>query len=176
VWEALRSFVESTLRDERTPVLLVPPLGMAQEVLRRLAEMPWAAHPGVARVCMACRRLGAPLPAVRSLGSGPKPGEVVLWPERVPLGEGLPAREQIRVGLVSASCLQPGTAAFGADEAFPLPSLADFETLVGFLRKSKAREVALIRWADPALVQALSDMGVKVRVVGPPAQMSLFDG
>ncbi|MBI5482159.1 MAG: hypothetical protein HY906_25110 [Deltaproteobacteria bacterium] len=177
VWEALRSFVESTLRGGAWPVLVMPPLGAAQEVAHRLADLPLAAHPTVARACARCRALGADLPAVRTLGRAPQSGEVVLWPERTRLGPGLPARDRTRVGLVSAAALDAGaTAACGADEAFPLASQADFETLGTFVAQSGAREVALIRGADPPLVDALRARGVGVRVLGPPLQMELFGG
>jgi hypothetical protein len=175
VWEALRSFVESTLRDGAWPVLVTPPLGAAQEVAHRLRDLPLAAHPTVARACAACRRSGAPLPAVRSLGQGPRAGEVVLWPERTRLGPGLPARDRYRVGLVSAAALDQGArAACGTDEAFPLASEADFEMLCSFIDQSRAREVALVRGADPPLLDALRARGVAVRVLGPPRQMELF--
>jgi hypothetical protein len=175
VWEALRSFVESTLRAGAWPVLVTRALGAAQEVAHRLRDLPLAAHPTVARVCAACRRSGAPLPAVRSLGQGPRPGEVVLWPERTPLGAGLPARDRYRVGLVSAAALDADArAACSTDEAFPLASEADFETLCAFVAQSQAREVALVRNADAALQDALRGRGLAVRVVGPPPQLELF--
>jgi hypothetical protein len=175
VWEALRSFVESTLRHQAWPVLVTPALGAAQEVAHRLADLPLAAHPTVARACARCRALGATLPSVRPLGRAPQAGEVVLWPERVPLGPGLPPRDRLRVGLVAPAALDAGaTAASGADEAFPLATEADCDTLCTFVAHARAREVALVRGADPALVEVLRARGVAVRVLGPPRQMELF--
>jgi hypothetical protein len=175
VWEALRSFVESTLRAGACPVLVTPALGAAQEVAHRLRDLPLAAHPTVARACAACRRAGAPLPVVRPVGRAPRAGEVVLWPERTRPELGLLARDRYRVGLVAAMALDAGAcAACDADEAFPLASEADFETLCAFLGQSRAREVALIRGADAALLDALRARALDVRVLGPPGQMELF--
>jgi len=175
VWEALRSFVESTLRGGAWPVLVVAALGPAQEVAARLADLPLAAHPAVARACEHCRALGAKLPPVRTLGRAPQAGDVLLWPERTPLGPGLPARDRLRVGLVSAAALDPqARAAVGADEAFPLASEIDFASLCAYLAQSRAREVALVRNADAPLADALRARGVTVRVLGPPLQMELF--
>jgi hypothetical protein len=175
VFEALRSFVESALRASAWPVLVLPALGTAQEVAHALRDLPLAAHPTVARACAACRRSGAPLPAVRSLGQAPRAGEVVLWPERTRLGPGLPARDRLRVGLLSAAALDPvARAAATADEAFPLASDIDFAGLCAFAAQSRAREVALVRNADAALADALRARGVAVRALGPPLQMELF--
>jgi len=177
VWEALRSFVESTLRAGAWPVLVMPALGAAQEVAHRFRDLPLAAHPAVARACAACRRSGAPLPAVRSLGSAPRAGEVVLWPAGTRPGPGLPARDRYRVGLVAATALDAAArAACDADEAFPLAGEADFETLCAFVVQSRAREVALIRGADAPLLDALRAHAVDVRVLGPTPQMELFAG
>jgi hypothetical protein len=172
----IRTFVRTTLAEQRTPVLLTA-LSALPALAFNLVDggLSVRAH---ARLSLELSRLhdvcGA-IPALPRVGRKPGAGEVWLWPTESPRNaaalRGLPG---MRTALVSGSAAYPEVVArTGADCAFPLTSLPSHEEILCAIKTSAAREVALFQAASEDLAVDLRDRGFDAYTLGPPRQMTL---
>lgn len=174
--------VRDGLAAGRTPVVLTPPLGVAQEAQRALAEagVALSAHAAIRAFSQAVGRVGAALPS--SVLAAPRAGAkgggaALLWPLELAhapaLDRVLRVARPLRIAL-SGQALDPRFAErLGADAAIALADHADLPSLVEYVRHSGARSLHVTAGFGPALVEALRPLGVAVHPLGPPRQMEL---
>ena len=147
------AFVEKTLGQGKTPVLVAAALGEAQDVVRYLGgRHVLRLHPTAFRACEVYVAQGVPSQGFVPLGGE---GDVVVVP---------PTARLSRLGLGEHRvCTLSGRAVDGiasADEALPLADHAGFEDLLDCAVRSGARRVYTIDGYAEELARQLRNRGI----------------
>lgn len=166
VLERVQAFVEASLREGRTPVLVGAALGVTQEVVRFLGPRRTVRlHATAFRACEVYAAQGAPLQGFARLEDE---GEVVMVPATVRLSRLKLGRHRI--------CALSGRALDGipwADEALPLADHAGFEDLVAYARASGARRILTIDGHAEELAKALRALRLEAMAIHEYHQLRL---
>ena len=164
--ERLQQFVERSLREAKTPVIVAAALGEAQEAVRFLGPR-WTLrlHPTAFRACDVYVAQGVELRGYVRLEDD---GHVVVVPPTVKL-----ARLGLRAYRV---CVLSGRAVGGipgADQALPLADHAGFDELLACARASSARRVLTIDGHAEDFARALRAEGIDAVAVREHHQLRL---
>jgi len=173
------SWVEQTLEDGATPVLLTARVGKAQDLLQLLGEagLRVRAHRQIMESAAVYRSYGHSFQNVRGFRGTPARDEAVVWPATL---RGSTSIRRMRRPLRLAVCT--GNAAVDpegvvrrarADAAFPLTNHPDFAGLLRFVRATRARQVYLHRGRIAACAAALEARGIRAAPLGVPRQLAL---
>ncbi|MEM1026337.1 MAG: hypothetical protein AAGD10_21615 [Myxococcota bacterium] len=176
VFERILSFVDDTLEEKANPVLVVPPLGPAQELMYMLGKRGYRlrVHRGIHDIAKVYIQLGRDLLGARRLQGQPARDEIVLIPPILRHDATVRAMPKRRLALISGRALdQAYVYQTGVDEAFPLAEAADHQELLDFVAACGAREIYLTTQADE-LAEDLRQRGLKVHDLVKPEQLSLF--
>jgi len=172
----VRAFVEATLHDGRTPVLLAPPFGASPALVLDLAQAGIAvrAHPRIVAALMRLRGVCARLPAPARFAGRVSKGEVLLWPPEARDASGLAALENLRFALVSGSAVEPAVLErMRLQHGFALTNMPSAVEILAAVEATGAREVALFHGGAESLAADLRERGLDAYAVGPPRQMTL---
>lgn len=165
--EKARLFVETTLREGKTPVLVAVALGAAQDLVRHLGDRgrTLRLHATAHRACEVYRALGVPLKGYARLE---EEGEAVLVP---------PTARLERLGLgPHRICGFSGRALDGlrgVDEAVALSDHAGFDELCAYALASGAKRVFAIDGHAEELAQELRRRGLTALAVREHHQLRL---
>ncbi len=174
----VRRFVDDTLSDGATPVLLGYALGKAQEILKFLGDAgyPCRAHPAVHAVNRVYESLGVALPNARPLGpEGPRPGEVVVAPPHRRDSSALARIRNRRTAVLTGWAVEGGRFRWrGVDAAFPLSDHADFPSLLRYARATGARRVFTLHGYADELARALRREGIRAEPLREERQLELL--
>ena len=173
---AIRTFVDDTLSDGVTPVLLGYALGKAQEILKYLSDAGYrcAAHPVVHAVNRVYEAHGVSFPNVRSLpAEGPDAGEVVVAPPHLARSPAMRGVRRRRTAVLTGWAVDGGRH-FHADAAFPLSDHADFPSLVRYARATGASRVFTVHGFSDVLAAALRKEGVRAEPLVEERQLELL--
>jgi putative mRNA 3-end processing factor len=166
----VRAWVDATLAEGRTPVLLAPPLALGLDLLAALGR-PIRAHRALVEAARRLRALGTPLPPAQRLPAAP--GDVILWPPARREAAAIAQLPGARVALVSGWARDPDTVArLRVDAAFPLAEQAGHEALVAYARATGAATIYLLGGGD--VTRAFVERGVRALRLGPPEQLTLL--
>jgi putative mRNA 3-end processing factor len=173
---AIRRFVDDTLSDGHTPVLLGYALGKAQEILKYLSDAGYrcAAHPVVHAVNRVYEAHGVSFPNVRSLPpEGPDAGEVVVAPPHLARSPAMRGVRRRRTAVLTGWAVDGGRH-FHADAAFPLSDHADFPSLVRYAKATGATRVFTVHGFSDVLAAALRKEGVRADPLVEERQLELL--
>jgi putative mRNA 3-end processing factor len=174
---AVRAFVDDTLSDGKTPVLLGYALGKAQEILKYLSDAGYrcAAHPVAHAVNRVYEAHGVSLPNVRALPpEGPEPGEVVVAPPHLARSPAMRGVRRRRTAILTGWAVDGARFFRGADAAFPLSDHADYPALVRYAKATGAARVFTVHGHADALAAALRKEGLRAEPLREHAQLELL--
>lgn len=131
VVRGIHQFIQTSMNQESTPVLLGYSLGKAQEILALLHGGPWPVmvHETVLKLMDAFHDHGCAFPAHRLYDPGTAAGHVLVLPPNAVRSQAarLPS---IRSAMLSGWALTKGAKyRYGVDEMFPLSDHADYDEL-----------------------------------------------
>jgi len=172
----LRAFVQDSLAEGRTPVLLTSILGTLPAVAHDLvqAKIPVRAHARLARELALLHEVWSTIPAIPSTPRKPGAGEALLWPAEARDAAALRALPAARTALVSGSAAHPDVLArMGVDRGFPLTVLPNHEEILAAAQMCGAGEIALYQAGAEDLAFHLRARGFEAYPLGPPRQMTL---
>lgn len=176
VLEGIQSFIESCLADKKVPVLLAPPMGIAQELLVSLGrlDVKLKVHKSIADVAKMYAELGLTLPPYKRLTKAVSRGEVLIMPPILRTSvDGLIA--DARVALVGPRSVDAAHVhQLRVMEAFPLSNVADRAELSAFILETGAEDVFLTGGAVSEFAYGLRDAGIRVHELLPREQLELF--
>ena len=164
--EKVRAFVEKSLRDGKTPVLVAAALGAAQDLVRHLGDRrTLRLHHTAYRACEVYAAQGVPLKGFSRLDGD---GEVLVVPptarlSRMNLGEH-------RICGLSGRAID---GLRGVDEAIPLSDHADFSELMAYAVRSGARRVLAVAGNAEDLAAALRERRIDALAVREHHQLRL---
>ena len=173
----IRRFVDDTLSDGATPVLLAYALGKAQEILKYLGEAgyPCRALPVVAAVNRVYQAQGVALPNVAVLPpEGPAPGEVVVAPPHLARTAPILRIARRRTAVLTGWALDQRRGFRGADAAFPLSDHADYPALLRYARDTGAGRVLTVHGHAVELARALRREGIRAAPLVEREQLELL--
>lgn len=177
VFEDIRAFVDTALEEKATPVLVVPPLGAAQELMYLLGKRGYRlrAHRSIFDVAKVYLQMGVNLLNSKRLQGPPARDEVVLVPPI--LRHSAPVRKikNPRTALISGRAVDPGHV-FRArvDAAYAFGEAADYEELIAFVEGCDPAEVYVTAGYTEEIAEALRDRGRRVIPLVEPQQLPLF--
>ncbi len=178
VLASIRGFVDDTLSDGATPVLLGYALGKAQEILKFLGEAGYRcrAHPVVHAVNRVYESLGISLPNVRPLGpEGAQPGEVVVAPPHLGGSASVARIRRKRTAVLTGWAVEGGRFRWrSVNAAFPLSDHADFPALLRYARATGARRVFTVHGYAEELARALGREGIRAEPLREQRQLELL--
>ncbi len=165
--ERVHDFVEKTLRQGKTPVLVAAAVGAAQDLVRFLGDrgLRLRLHPTAHRACQVYAASGIQLKGFVRLEDE---GEVVLVPPTARL-------ERLKLG-AHRVCALSGRAIDGlkgVDEAIPLSDHAGFDELVAYAVNSHARRVFAVQGYATELAAALRERKIEAVAVREHHQLRL---
>ena len=164
--ERLEGFVERSLRDGKTPVIVAAAIGEAQEVVRFLGgRRTLRLHPTAFRSCEVYVAQGQSLEGFVRLE---EEGDVVLVPPTVRL-----ARLELGAHRICALSGRAVDGIAGADEALPLADHAGFDELLECIRASGAKRVLTIDGHAEDLARAARALGIDAMAVREQHQLRL---
>ena len=173
---AIRKFVDDTLSDGVTPVLLGYALGKAQEILKYLSDAGYrcAAHPVVHAVNRVYEAHGVSFPNVRSLPlEGPDAGEVVVAPPHLARSPAMRGVRRRRTAVLTGWAVDGGRH-FRADAAFPLSDHADFPSLLRYAKATGAGRVFTVHGFADVLAAELRREGLRAEPLAEVRQLELL--
>jgi putative mRNA 3-end processing factor len=177
VLERILSFVDDALEQKAHPVLLVPPMGPAQELMYLLGKRGYRlrAHRSIHDVAKAYIQLGQNLLGAKRLQGTPAKDEVVLAPPILRHDATIRNIAKRRVALISGRALEPGFAfRHRVDAAFPFAEAADHRELLDFVVGCGASEVVLTQSSDETFAEDVRRLGIRCRSLVRPEQLPLF--
>jgi putative mRNA 3-end processing factor len=164
--ERVRAFVERSLRDGTTPVLVAAAVGAAQDLVSFFGgTRTLRLHSTAYRACEAYLASGV---ALKNFARLDEPGEVVIVPPTVRL-------ERLQLG-EHRTCALSGRAFDGLrgfDEAIPLSDHAGFDELVDYAVRSHARRVFCVQGHAEELAAALRQRKIEAVAVREHHQLRL---
>lgn len=164
--EQAERFVEKSLREGKTPVLVAAALGAAQDLVRRLGERRrLRLHATAFRACEVYAQQGVGLAGFARFDDE---GEIVLVPPTVRL-------DRLRVGerrvcVFSGRALEGLT---GVDEAIALSDHAGFDELMDYAARSGAHRVVTIDGHAEDLASELRRKGIEALAIREHHQLRL---
>lgn len=164
--EQAERFVEKSLREGKTPVLVAAALGAAQDLVRRLGERRrLRLHATAFRACEVYAQQGVGLAGFVRFDDE---GDVVLVPPTVRL-------DRLRVGerrvcVFSGRALEGLT---GVDEAIALSDHAGFDELMDYAARSGAHRVVTIDGHAEDLARELRRKGIEALAIREHHQLRL---
>ena len=145
---AILRFVEETLAEGATPVLLGYSLGKAQEALALLHAhgIPTLLHPAAAAMTHACREAGVSgLPEPVAFTGEAAPGHVVITPPHALRTRLFGTLQPRRSAMLSGWALEAGAIfRYRVDAAIPLSDHADHPGLLECVRRVQPRRILTV--------------------------------
>lgn len=177
VFEDIRGFIDRSFEEKATPVLVVPPLGPAQELMYLLGKRGYRirAHRSIFDVGKIYIQLGVNLLNAKRLQGAPARDEVVLVPPI--LRHSAPVRKikNPRTAWIGGRAVDPGHVhRTRVDAAFPFGEAPDFHELVDFVEQCDPSEVYVTTGEAEALASRLAHRGRRVLPLVQPEQLALF--
>jgi Cft2 family RNA processing exonuclease len=173
--ERLANFIQKTLLEGMTPVVLGYTLGKGQEALKIVGQIgyPAVVHQAIYSIAKIYEKLGVEFGPYEKFPAEDLEGKVVVAPTHL-------RRRQIREHLgrsrtvyLTGWGLDPGRRfALGADLVLPLSDHADFNELVEYVRQVNPKKVYTVH-GFPQFAAHLRDLGFDAEHL-PEKQMELF--
>lgn len=177
VFAELRAFVQDTLDAKATPVLVVNPLGTAQELLAYFARGGFKVRAAkqIVEVAKIYQELGVAQGKVRRFSGVAGKDEVVLVPPILREHPSVRGLKKFATGLISGRVLEPGwVARHRVERGFVLSDSADAHDLFDFVKATGAGEVYLSGGHVDEFGERLRGEGIRVHGLMKPRQLSLF--
>lgn len=179
VMRSVLEFVNEAFFEDKTPVILVNPVGKAQDLAIFLGErnVELSLHPSIAKTLGAYGELGVGIPDYGGIKRKHFRNKALLAPFHYrdsPVVENL---ERKKVAAVSGGAMENGAmvrSSFRAEVAFPLTNHAGYDEILDYLSISRPEEIVLEGNFGDDLTRALRSEGWNVKPVRNPSQLALF--
>ncbi len=179
VMRSVLEFVNEAFFEDKTPVVLVNPVGKAQDLAIFLGErnVELVLHPSIAKVLGAYGELGVGIPGYGGVRRKRFRNKVLLAPFHYRDSAVVEGLERKKVAAVSGGAMENGTlvrSSFRAEVAFPLTNHAGYDEILDYLSISRPQELVLEGNFTGELLKTLRSDGWNVRPVKKPSQLTLF--
>ena len=178
VIEGIKKFIEDTINQKATPVLIANPIGTGQELMHVLGHGGFRlrVHRSIYDVAKVYKDLGVDVMTnCRRFSGQPARDEVVLYPPILKKHASIRKLKRFRTAIVTGRAIDEAYVyRQKVDAAFPLSDCCDHSELVQFIRNTGAEDVYLVDGYVEELGQELRNAGHRVFGLVPPRQLALF--
>ncbi|MCY3985976.1 MAG: hypothetical protein OXF23_02905 [Candidatus Dadabacteria bacterium] len=179
VMESIFEFVNRTLFEGSIPVILINPMGKAQDLIiflgKRGIEM--SLHPAMAKTLELYGDLGVKIPPYGGIKRKHFENRVLIVPLSYRDSAVIENLERKKVAVASGKAMGNGAfmrSAFRADVAFPLSCHWGYDEISEYLGISRPGKVIIRGEFNASLAEGLSKEGWNVTALKKPRQLALF--
>lgn len=178
VIDSMVDFIDDSLSSGITPILLVDPLGKAQDIAKVLGDMGYSIslHRSIHNALKIYEEFGIVFSNYECFKPKIIEGKVLLMPPYMRGSEVIERIEKKRIGIVMGWAVDREFAisAYRADEAFPLSNHAGYDELLEFVEIARPKEVYLIQGFSTEFARTLQKRGFNAKPLEKPSQLKLF--
>ena len=179
VMESIFEFVNRTLFEDNIPVILINPMGKAQDLIIFLGEreVEMSLHPAMAKTLRLYEELGIRIPPYGGIKRKHFKNKVLIAPlsyRNSAVVENLPRK---KVAVVSGRSMENGAfmrSSLRAEVAFPLSNHWGYDEISEYLDVSRPENVVIRGDFSDSLTDRLKKDGWNVTALKKPRQLALF--
>ncbi len=179
VMESIFEFVNRTLFEDNIPVILINPMGKAQDLIIFLGErdIELSLHPAMAKTLRLYEELGVRIPPYGGIKRKHFKNKVLIAPlsyRNSAVVENLPRK---KVAVVSGRSMENGAfmrSSLRAEVAFPLSNHWGYDEISEYLDVSRPENVVIRGNFSDRLTDRLKKDGWNVTALKKPRQLALF--
>ena len=179
VMESIFEFVNRTLFEDNIPVILINPMGKAQDLIIFLGEreVEMSLHPAMAKTLRLYEELGIRIPPYGGIKRKHFKNKVLIAPlsyRNSAVVENLPRK---KVAVVSGRSMENGAfmrSSLRAEVAFPLSNHWGYDEISEYLDVSRPENVVIRGNFSDRLTDRLKKDGWNVTALKKPRQLALF--
>ncbi len=178
VIDSLMVFIGESLSSGITPILLVDPLGKAEDIVKVLGDKEYklSLHRSIYKIIKTYEELGISFSNYDRFKPRELEDRVLLIPPYLRGSDTIERIERKRIGAVMEWAVDKAfvKSVFRADEAFPLSNHADYEELIEMVEVSRPKEVYLINGFSAEFARTLRKIGFNAKPLETPSQLKLL--
>ena len=179
IMESIFEFINSTLFEDSIPIILINPMGKAQDLIIFLGvrEVRMSLHPAMVKPLRLYEELGVSIPPYGGIKRKHFNNNVLIAPlyyRNSPVVERLKKK---RVAVVSGRSMENGAfmrSALRAEVAFPLSNHWGYDEISEYLNVSRPENVIIRGNFSDSLTNGLKKDGWNVTALKKPRQLALF--
>ena len=179
VMESIFEFVNRTLFEDKIPVILVNPMGKAQDLIIFLGErdIEMSLHPAMAKTLRLYEELGVRIPLYGGIKRKHFKNKVLIAPLSYRDSAVVENLKRKKVAVISGRSMENGAfmrSALRAEVAFPLSNHWGYDEISEYLEVSKPESVIIRGNFSDSLTDGLKKDGWNVTALKKPRQLALF--
>ena len=179
VMESIFEFINRTLSEDNIPVILINPMGKAQDLIIFLGarEVEMSLHPAMAKTLRLYEELGVRVPRYKGIKKKHLKNNVLIAPLSYRNSAVVEKLKKKRVAAVSGRAMGNGAlirSALRAEVAFPLTNHWGYDEISEYLNVSRPERVVIRGDFSDSLTNGLKKDGWNITALKKPRQMTLF--
>jgi len=177
--EALTGFIKETLSSDSTPVIIVEPLGKAQDIIKALGEHGFklSLHKSIYKATKIYEEFGIQFKDYELYKPSEIDEKIVIIPPNKLESDNLKEIKRKRLGIIAECTNDEKSAiklAFKADEVITLSSHAGYKELLQFVELIKPEKVYLVEEHATEFAKILQKRGYQAVALEKPTQLNLI--
>jgi len=177
--EALTGFIKETLSSDSTPVIIVEPLGKAQDIIKALGEHGFklSLHKSIYKATKIYEEFGIQFKDYELYKPSEIDEKIVIIPPNKLESENLKEIKRKRLGIIAECTNDEKSAirlAFKADDVITLSSHAGYKELLQFVELIKPEKVYLVEEHATEFAKILQKRGYQAIALEKPTQLNLI--
>ena len=179
VMESIFEFINRTLFEDNIPVILINPIGKAQDLIIFLGEreVEISLHPAMAKTLRLYEELGVRIPLYGGIKRKHFKNKVLIAPLSYRNSAVVERLKKKKVAVVSGRSMENGVlmrSALRAEVAFPLTNHWGYDEISEYLEVSRPESVIIRGNFSDSLTNGLKKDGWNVTALKKPRQLALF--
>ena len=179
VMESILEFVNRTLFEDKIPVILVNPLGKAQDLIIFLGErnVELSLHPAMAKTLRLYEELGVRIPPYGGIKRKHFKNNVLIAPLSYRDSAVVENLKRKKVAVISGRSMENGAfvrSALRAEVAFPLSNHFGYDEISEYLGVSRPENVIIRGNFSDSFTEGLEKDGWNITAFKKPRQLALF--
>ena len=177
--ETLTGFIKETLSSDSTPVIIVEPLGKAQDIIKALGEHGFklSLHKSIYKATKIYEEFGIQFKDYELYKPAEIDEKIVIIPPNKLESDNLKEIKRKRLGIIAECTNDEKSAiklAFKADEVITLSSHAGYKELIEFVELIKPEKVYLVEEHATEFAKILQKRGYQAVALEKPTQLNLI--
>ena len=179
VMESIFEFINRTFFEDSIPVILINPMGKAQDLIIFLGvrEVEMSLHPAMSKTLRLYEELGVRIPPYGGIKRKHFKNNVLIAPLSYRNSAVVERLKKKRVAVVSGHSMENGAlmrSALRAEVAFPLSNHWGYDEISEYLNVSRPENVIIRGNFSDSLTNGLKKDGWNVTALKKPRQLALF--
>ncbi len=179
VMESIFEFINGSLFEDKTPVILVNPMGKAQDMIIFLGErnVEMSLHPVMAKTLRLYEELGVKIPSYGGIRRKHFSNQVIIVPLSYRNSAVVENLKRKKIAVVSGRSMENGAlirSAFRAEVAFPLSNHWGYDEISEYLDISRPKNIIIRKNFSDSFTNKLKEDGWNVTALKEPKQLTLL--